>query len=126
MGAMRHKGVFTALKILLGILLILIVILASQYAYSFSYRLYNNPAVSASPGRNVTVEVDSREGDMALAKMLKQNGLIEDTALFCVQMRLFGYHGKVIDGTYVLNTSQTSRQMMETITTASTEEEEEQ
>jgi cell division protein YceG involved in septum cleavage len=61
---------------------------------------------------------------MEIAKLLKANGLIEDTTLFCAQMRLFGYHGKVIDGTYVLNTSQTSRQMMELITTTAPAEEE--
>jgi UPF0755 protein len=124
MGETRHKGVFTILKILLGILLILVVILAAQYAYRFSYRIYNNPAVSASPGRNVTVNIDSSESDVEIAKLLKENGLIEDTVLFCAQMRLFGYHGKVIDGTYVLNTSQTTRQMMELITTTAVVEEE--
>ena len=56
-----------------------------------------------------------------IANLLKENGLIEDVTVFRIQERLSAYHGKLIGGDYILNTSQTPTEMMEILSGTNTE-----
>ncbi|RGY97036.1 endolytic transglycosylase MltG [Clostridium sp. AM58-1XD] len=79
--------------------------------YAFGHEIFCPTAVAAEPGteRNVTVGEGTTESQAA--KILKDNGLIRNEAVFIIQAKLYEY--TIHPGTYVLNTSMTSREMLE-------------
>ncbi|MBP3542814.1 MAG: endolytic transglycosylase MltG, partial [Lachnospiraceae bacterium] len=56
----------------------------------------------------VIVEEDASEADVA--KLLENKGLIEDYKVFWIQAKL--YNATLYPGTYTLNTSMTSEEML--------------
>ena len=58
---------------------------------------------------------------MEIGEILDKNGLISSPYIFTLQERLSAYHGKLKEGTYILNTSQTPTEMMQ-IMSAETED----
>lgn len=103
----------TVFKIVLAIIIVMLVYKWSMTAYEYGQRVFNEPPMSAGSGRNVTVVV--KEGDTAkeIGAMLEKNGLIRDAALFRIQEMLSAYKDEMLPGTYELNTSMTTEEMME-------------
>ena len=103
----------TVFKIVLAIIIVMLVYKWSMTAYEYGQRVFNEPPMSAGSGRTVTVIVD--EGDTAkeIGSKLEKNGLIRDAALFRIQEMLSAYKGELLPGTYELNTSMTTDEMME-------------
>lgn len=111
-----NKVVFRFVSISFSILVILLVLIGfvkiGTYCYEFGYRVFTEAPVDAEPGRDVMVQISSHMSDMDIAKELKEKGLVEDTKLFYVQLKVSAYSGKLHDGVYTLNTSMTARDMM--------------
>lgn len=103
----------TVFKIVLAIIIVMLVYKWSMTAYEYGQRVFNEPPMSAGSGRTVTVVVN--EGDTAkeIGVMLERNGLIRDAALFRIQEMLSAYKDEMMPGTYELNTSMTTEEMME-------------
>lgn len=103
----------TVFKIVLAIIIVMLVYKWSMTAYEYGQRVFNEPPMSAGSGRTVTVVVN--EGDTAkeIGAMLEKNGLIRDAALFRIQEMLSAYKDEMVPGTYELNTSMTTEEMME-------------
>ena len=103
----------TVFKIVLAIIIVMLVYKWSMTAYEYGQRVFNEPPMSAGSGRTVTVVVN--EGDTAkeIGVMLERNGLIRDAALFRIQEMLSAYKDEMQPGTYELNTSMTTEEMME-------------
>lgn len=103
----------TVFKIVLAIIIVMLVYKWSMTAYEYGQRVFNEPPMSAGSGRTVTVVV--KEGDTAkeIGAMLEKNGLIRDAALFRIQEMLSAYKDEMQPGTYELNTSMTTEEMME-------------
>lgn len=120
------KVVFKVMNISLTILVVVLVIFAAfrlgSYAYDFGYRVYMEDAVSPEPGRDVVVQVDRNMSSSELGSMLEEKGLVRDGTLFMIQLKLSAYSDKIMPGIYTLNTSMTSREMMETMAPAEVEE----
>jgi UPF0755 protein len=47
-----------------------------------------------------------------IAEMLEEKGLVRDSRLFLLQLKLSAYSGKLIPGVYTLNTSMEPKEMM--------------
>ena len=106
-------------RISLFVLKMLLVVLISfglyrfgTYAYTFGRQIYSEEGMTAAPGKDVAVVVSEGESTKEIAQMLKQFGLIEDPYVFLVQERLSKYHGQILPGNYVLNTSQSGNRMI--------------
>lgn len=100
------------IRILLVVLLIVMIAWLGRTAYTFGYAIFNEQAVDKAPGTDVTVEIPKDASAGQIGKILKKAGLIADVNIFVAQERLSAYHGKLKDGTFVLNTSETATQMM--------------
>ena len=111
------------LKILIYICLLLVLIFAGKTAYEFGFDIFNQqPVASAQEGTEVTVEVTAEMNEGEIGEMLIENGLIdEDLLVFRAQVLFSGYHGKLLPGTYILNTSQTVDEMLEILSQNNTE-----
>ena len=103
----------TVFKIVLAIIIVMLVYKWSLLAYDYGQRVFNEPPMSAGSGRTVTIIVN--EGDTAkeIGEKLEKKGLIRDAVLFRIQEMLSAYKDKLRPGTYELNTSMTTEEMME-------------
>lgn len=111
-----NKIVFRFVSISFTILILLVVFIgvfkASAYCYDFGYRIFTEKPVSKEPGRDVVVQIDTREAAFAIGEQLEEKGLVRDSLLFTVQYYLSAYKDELISGTYTLNTSMTAKEMM--------------
>ncbi len=113
----RHS----AISLLISIIAIVLIIMMGTSAYHFTYSIFDEQALEAAPGSDVTVTIPSNPSDSEVGKILKDNGLVESARIFAGQARFSAYHNKMIGGTYILNTSQKPTEMMEIIAGINTE-----
>ena len=97
----------------------------AMYSYHFGYMVFADASMEPSPGRDIIVTIDSTENIMDVGRILKSRGLISDEKIFMVQERLSDFHGKLVPGTYTLNTSMKSGEMLQIMGEAYVEEGEE-
>lgn len=81
-------------------------------SYSYGYRIFAEPPVSAGEGRDRLVQVKASMSDREIGEMLEEKGLVRDHLLFVLQLKVSGYSGKLVAGHYTLNTSMTAEEMM--------------
>lgn len=105
-------GISHLLKGLVYVLLLVTLIFLGRSAYVYGYSLFNEQAMESAPGTDVTVEIPEGSSVKEIADILKDKGLIESENLFTMQERFSAYHGKMKEGTYQLNTSETPTQIM--------------
>lgn len=103
----------SVLSILLLVLLLFVLLKAGSVAYDMGYRVFTEPAVEESPGRDMTVQVEKGMSEIELGSLLEEKRLVDSGFLFAIQLRFSAYADKLKPGTYTLNTSQTAREMMQ-------------
>ena len=90
------------------------VIYIGKSAYDFGYDIfYQQPVDSEEEGRDITVVVDEGDSVYQVGRTLESRGLTRDAKVFVVQEMLSNYRGKIQAGTYILNTSMTTDEMLE-------------
>lgn len=89
--------------------------------YEFGHEIFYATSMEPAPGRdrNVTIEEDTSVTDAA--KLLKSYGLIPNEYSFIIQAIFFDY--EVNPGTYTLNTSMTSKEILQLMNENADEEE---
>ncbi|KAB1437722.1 endolytic transglycosylase MltG [Candidatus Galacturonibacter soehngenii] len=107
-------------------LIIIVIYNGGMKAYSFGFSVFAEQPITAEPGRDVSVTIDSKLSAYELGKFLEEKGLVRDAKVFYVQMKLMSVNGKVKSGRYTLNTSMTAEEMIQTITADSQESEKEE
>lgn len=111
-----NKALFTFIKIAFSIMVILLVIYGAvrlcRVGYDYGYRLFTEPAVEEAPGEDVLVQVKNDMSDKDIADMLKDKGLVRDSGLFYIQLKLSSYAEKIKPGVYTLNTSMEPKELM--------------
>lgn len=127
---MSVKGlILTVIEIIIKVVVVAVVVLfafrTATEAYDFGYRVFADQPVSVSGGRTMSVSVAEGESVKEVADMLQEKGLIEDAKLFVVQELLSAYRGKITPGIYDLSTSMTAQQMLEIMSGAEEDEEDE-
>lgn len=111
------KFVSISFSILITLLIILGLIKLGTYCYEFGYRVFTEAPVEGEPGTDVVVLVSDDMSEYDIGGMLLENGLIRDKNLFFAQLKLSAYSGKLLSGTYTLNTSMTAKDMMVVMST---------
>ncbi len=94
-------------------------------AYDFGFRVFTEGPMAEAPGRDIVVSVEDDEGLRDVAKKLEEKGLTSDWMLFFIQAKLSEFKGSIDPGTYRLNNSMTSDELMAVLTKADLEEENE-
>ena len=111
-----NKVLFTFIKIAFGILVVLLIVYAainlSGLGFDFGYRVFTESAIDNPPGKDVLVQVKDDTSEKELGVILEEKGLVRDSRLFYLQLKLSAYSGKIIPGVYTLNTSMTTKDMI--------------
>lgn len=110
------------LNALVMVLIAFVIAQAAASAYDIGYRVFTEPAMEKSPGRDVTVEVKKAMPAKELGTILEEKGLVDNAWLFVIQLKVSAYADKINAGIYTLNTSMTAREMMEVMAKKETEE----
>ena len=112
----------TVFKIVLAIIIVMLVYKWSLTAYEYGQRVFNEPPMTTGEGRTITVIVEEGDGAKEIGATLEQYGLIRDADLFRIQEMLSAYKDKMKPGAYELNTSMTTDEMMQIMSTQAEEE----
>ena len=93
------------LKVAIFIAIVLTIVYMGQTAFRLTHAIFSDAAYEEAPGKTVRVKISEDISGKKLANVLEDNGLIEDSLVFQIQMKMAGFSGNVKAGTYELNTS---------------------
>lgn len=116
------RTVTIVLKVVFAVVVVMFVYKGAMLAYDYGYRVFAEEPVDAEPGYDVQVTIDSGMGAKEIGKLLESKGLIKDGTLFYLQNILSRYKNDLKPGTYTLNTSMTTEEMMAVISGEKIEE----
>lgn len=105
----------TVVRVALVILAVICIANYAGKAYDFGYRIFAEEPMSAPPGRDINVVVNSSDSQKDIIQMLEDKGLIRDHMLFTVQKKLSIYKQDIKPGSYDLNTSMTNEEILEVL-----------
>lgn len=100
-----------SLRMIIYALVVLLLFEGATAGFSFGYAVFAGRAVSQEPGITATVMVTEDQSTGEVGRMLEDMGLIESQYVFLVQAIFYEY--EIYPGTYQLNTSMTSKEMLE-------------
>lgn len=118
------KGAQGIIRILLYLCGIVLMIYLGKTAYGFGYDIFNQVPVAATRAEGEAVTVVIKEGASVyeIGRELEKRGVLAESPLvFWVQERLSDYHGKLLAGSYILNTSNTVDEMFAILSGENTE-----
>lgn len=122
------KIVLTVINVSVKVIVISLIIIGiyngGKMAYNFGRAVFMEEAISKEPGRDVAVTIPANASTREIGELLQEKGLIRDSKLFYVQVKLSKYSKELKPGDYILNTSMTAENMM-SIMSAQEEPEEE-
>ena len=101
-----------------GALIIIAIVCISNYAkkaYDFGYRVFAEEPMSAPPGRDISFVVGNDDAQSDIYQMLEDKGIIRDHMLFSIQKKLSVYKDDIKPGSYTLNTSMNSDEILEVL-----------
>ena len=91
-------------------LAVMLLYIGITQGYSFGHAIFSGEGVENAPGRDYTFVIEEGDSVSKVADGLKELGLIEDTLVFRIQQVIYKYN--IYPGTYTLNTSMSSREML--------------
>lgn len=111
-----NKVILKFISVSFSILVLLLVVVGlielGTFCYDFGYRVFTETAVEEAPGTDIVVQVTEGMSEGDIGDMLEAEGLIRDSKLFFAQLKLSAYSGKLLPGTYTLNTSMTGKEII--------------
>jgi UPF0755 protein len=102
------------LNIVFYVLVVILIINISKKAFEVTYEIYGPVAVDESPGRDIIFQIGKGESKMDVATKLEVNRLIRSKYAFFLRMKLSD--DVVMPGTYVINSSMTTDEILAVIT----------
>lgn len=117
------KIVSFCFSILIVILLVMGFYRGGKWAFEFGHRVFTETAVDLpEDGQEKVVEITPGMGAMELGDLLEKKGLIRDSKLFFLQLKLSSFSNKMKEGTYTLSTSMTAYEMMQVMSASELED----
>lgn len=111
-----------SLHLIIYALVILIFYEGITAGYQFGHEIFSSTAVSAPPGWDKPVMIKEGQSDYEIGKLLEKEGLIHNRYIFVIQAKLYDY--ALYPGSYQLNSSMTSREILDVLSEKPEEEEE--
>ena len=114
MEAKKVVGAFVGMVVRVIIALVVLYYLyhTAITAYSFGYRIFADLPCAIAPGRDIQVTVTDTMDNKEIAREFEKVGLVEDWKLFWVQIQLSEYKDDIQPGTYTLNNSMNSEELL--------------
>ena len=101
-----------SVKLIVYALIILLLYEAVARGYAFGHEIFFAEAVEDAPGTDVVVQISEDETVSQAAEYLAHKGLIKSEFAFIFQSKFYDYD-TVYPGTYTLNTSMTSKEILQ-------------
>ena len=101
-----------SVKLMVYALIILLLYEAVARGYAFGHEIFFAEAVDEAPGQDMVVRIDPMESVSDAAQFLAHKGLIKSEFAFIFQSRFYDYE-TIYPGTYTLNTSMTSKEILQ-------------
>ena len=98
-------------KLILYALVVLLLVEGMTKGYAFGQSIFYAVPMEAAPGRDFTVTVPEGQKPGETVATLKDLGLIENELAVQIQMKFYDY--EINPGTYKLNTSMTSKEILQ-------------
>ncbi len=106
------------IHIVLNILFYAIVVFAvykvGTYAYEFSYQVFGDVTAESEPGRNALITIEEKSTAYDLAETLEVNKIIVNRYSFYLKAKVL--NKKIMAGTFMLNSSMTYDEILNTVT----------
>lgn len=98
-------------KLILYALVILLLAEGITRGYDFGHSIFYASAMEAAPGRDKVLTVPKGQTTSESVHALKELGLIDNELAIRIQMKFYDY--EIYPGTYNLNTSMTSKEILQ-------------
>lgn len=118
------NAVYSVVKIVSFVLIMMVIYRLGSMAYSYGERLFGEPPMAEAPGEDITVTIEASDDMDSIARKLEEAGLIRDADFFVLQEKVYGYKSEIEPGDYVLNTSQNAEELMQVLYSSREEEDE--
>ena len=119
--AVMHVGAI-CLRVAVFVAIVLAMIYLGQTTYKYTRAVFGNEAFDEAPGKSVKITISEPISGKALADVLEKNGLIENSMVFQIQMKLAGFGNTVAADTYELNTSMPPSELFKILSETSGED----
>ena len=110
-----------SVKLIVYALIILLLYEAVTRGFAFGHEIFYAEAVDEEPGRDVQVDISPDDSLRDTAALLAEYGLITNEFAFVFQGMFYDY-SDIYPGTYTLNTSMTSKEILQILNEAPKEE----
>ncbi len=110
-----------SLHLIIYALVILIFYEGITAGYRFGHEIFSATAVASPPGWDRIITIGEDQSDYDIGRLLEKEGLIHNRYVFVIQSELYDY--KLYPGVYRLNTSMTSREILDALSAEPKEEE---
>ena len=97
-------------RIVFYVLAAALLITGAKKGYAFGHSIFYAPGMDKAPGIEKIVTLNGTESVTEVGKLLEDIGLIRDHNAFSIQAVCYGY--EVIEGTWKLNTSLSSKEII--------------
>lgn len=97
-------------KLIVYALVVLLLFEGVTKGYAFGHEIFYSTAVDAAPGKPKTVVISEDESTSEIAKKMYKQGVIQNPYAFMIQKQFYDY--EIHPGTYDLNTSMTSKEIL--------------
>ena len=98
-------------KLVFGVLVAALLVVGARNGYAFGHSIFYGPGMEPAPGRDMILKLDGDESLPDIAARLERAGLIRNDKAFVIQATCYDYEVK--KGTFDLNTSMTSREIID-------------
>lgn len=117
------SGILQATVIVIFYFLVFVAIKnATVAAYDFSFEVFGNVSVEAAPGRNVEVKIVNTNSKKVAALLKEKNVIVNEYSFLLREKLSLTKSYQIEPGIYVLNTSMSYEQILNTLTNTETEE----
>ena len=110
-----------SVKLIVYALIILLLYEAVTRGFAFGHEIFYAEAVDEEPGRDVQVDISPDDSLRDTAALLVEYGLITNEFAFVFQGMFYDY-SDIYPGTYTLNTSMTSKEILQILNEAPKED----
>lgn len=98
-------------KLIIYAVIVLLLFEVMVKGFSFGHDIFDSPAMEEAPGTDRTVTIADGYTSKEAAQVLKEAGLIDNPLQFQIQQMFYQY--EIYPGTYQLNTSMTTKEILQ-------------
>lgn len=104
-------------RLIIYAIAILLIYEGAVKGYEFGHEIFYASSVEEAPGRDMEINVEAGTSVSSVGKELEKDGLINNRYSFIIQAMVYKY--EIQPGVYTLNTSMTSREILDVLSTTS-------